>query len=137
KNDGVHYNLKLHFADNVFGNWQPHPKNPVKTDIRCARPAGNIFVHNGEIFRPSMDYSEKVEGRIVINKILKLSKTDFKEEKFCIVNPYTDTFFSDKIHTLSQVGQFTIIDGAKELFVPGNIHALKYKLVSLLGKLTK
>ncbi len=137
KNNGAHYNLNIFYADNIFGDWQKHPKNPVKTDIRSARPAGSIFTKNGSIFRPSMDYSEKVEGRIVINKVLKLSETDFKEEKNCVINPYTNTYFSDKIHTLSETGPYTIIDGAKELFVLGNIHALKYKLISLFGKLKK
>lgn len=137
KQDGAHYNLNIFYAENLFGEWKKHPKNPVKTDFRSARPAGTIFRHEGEIYRPSMDYSEKVEGRIIINKILKLTKTDFKEENTCTINPYQNTYFSDKIHTLSQTGDLTIIDGAKELFVLGNIHALKYKLISLLGKIKK
>jgi hypothetical protein len=137
KKSGAHHNLNIFYSDDIFEGWKRHPKNPVKTDIRAARPAGTIFEYNGEKYRPSMDYSEKVEGRIVINKILKLTKTDFKEEKSCTINPYTNTYFSDKIHTLSETGSFTIIDGAKELFVLGNIHALKYKLISLIGKLRK
>ncbi len=137
KQDGAHYNLKIYYSKEIFDGWQPHPKNPVKTDIRSVRPAGTIFRKDGAIYRPSMDYSEKVEGRIVINKILKLTKTDFKEEETCTINPYQNTYFSDKIHTLSETGQYTIIDGAKELFVLSNVHALKYKLVSLLGKLKK
>ena len=137
KNNGPHYNLNIFFSESIKGEWIKHPKNPVKTDIRAGRPAGSIFEKNNEIFRPSMDYSEKVEGRIVIIKILKLTKTDYKEEEKCTINPYTDTYFSDKIHTLSETGQFTIIDGAKELFVLGNIHALKYKLISLFGKLRR
>lgn len=137
KNNGAHWNLNIFYAKNVFGPWKRHPKNPVKTDIRSARPAGSVFSKNGDIFRPSMDYSEKVEGRIVINKILKLTETDFKEESICTINPYQDTYFSDKIHTLSEAGSFTIIDGAKELNVLTNFHALKYKIISLIGKLKK
>ena len=135
KNSGAHYNLNIFYANDIFGNWQPHPKNPVKTDIRSARPAGSIFLHEGKIFRPAMDYSQKVEGRIKINSILKLTPTDFEEEVYCTVNPYTDTFFSDKIHTLSQTGPYTIVDGAKELFVFSSKEALQYKIYSRIKKL--
>ena len=76
----------------------------------------------------------KLDPRFKINH---RSSSDYKEENNNIVNPYADTYFSDKIHTLSQAGKYTIIDGAKELFVLGNIHALKYKLISLKGKLKK
>ena len=134
---GHNCNLNIHFTKDLFGEWIAHPKNPVKTDIRSARPAGTIFSKDGYFFRPSMDYSEKVEGRIVINKIIKLTTTDYKEESIKTIDPYSNTYFSDKIHTLSEAGNFTIIDGAKELFVLGNIHALKYKLISLIRKLNK
>lgn len=135
KNSGPHHNLNIHYSDSVFGPWQEHPKNPVKTDIRSARPAGTIFEHNGDIFRPSMDYSEKIEGRIVINKIVTLTISDFKEEMHNVVDPFKDTLFSDKVHTLSQVGQYTLVDGAKELFIFNNMNAFKYKISRILDKL--
>ncbi len=135
KNMGVHHNLNIHHADTIFGPWQEHPGNPVKTDIRSARPAGTLFKHNGSLFRPSMDYSEKVEGRIVINKILTLTADDFKEEMHNIVYPFKNTFFSDKVHTISEMGPFTLVDGARELFVLSNFHALKYKLNKVLKRL--
>lgn len=137
KNDGVHYNLKIHFAKDLFGPWQPHPKNPVKTDIRAARPAGSIFTHEGAIFRPSMDYSEKVEGRIIINKIHLLSTTDFQEEAHNIINPFPDTFYADKVHTLCAAENFTIVDGAKELFIFNNIHAFRYQVNKQWNKLAR
>lgn len=135
KNSGPHYNLNIHYSDNILGRWRPHPKNPVKTDIRSARPAGTIFKHNDQIFRPSMDYSEKIEGRIVINKIVTLSINEYTEEMHTIINPIKNTPFSDKIHTLSQVGPYTLVDGAKELFVFHTISALKYKFRRALQKL--
>ena len=49
--------LHLYFADSPFGPWNPHPKSPVVSDIRSARPAGRIFRHGTEIIRPSQDSS--------------------------------------------------------------------------------
>lgn len=128
KNSGPHYNLNIHFATDCFGPWEAHPKNPVKTDIRSARPAGTLFEHKGEIYRPSMDYSEKIEGRISINKVELLSKNNFKEEAHQVMQPFEDCYFSDKVHTLSKVGSYTLVDGAKELFIFGNFKAFSYKI---------
>jgi len=137
KSSGRHHHLNIHYAESIFGPWKAHPKNPVKTDIRSARPAGTVFQYNGEVFRPSMDYSEKIEGRIVINKILTLSRVDFKEEAHNIVDPYPNTYFSDKVHTLSKVGPYTLVDGAKELFVFSSFKVFKYKIKRVFARLKR
>ncbi|MBP2664588.1 MAG: glycosyl transferase group 1 family protein, partial [Firmicutes bacterium] len=41
--------LCVFYADSLFGEWQPHRRNPVNQDPRTARPAGNIFFHDGKI----------------------------------------------------------------------------------------
>jgi hypothetical protein len=94
-----------------------------------------MFIHNGGLFRPSMDYSEKIEGRIVINKIVNLTTNEFNERRHIIINPFQNTYYADKVHTLSQVGPYTLVDGAKELFVFSNFKAFKYKIGTVLLKL--
>lgn len=130
--DGPHYNLKVFYADDLYGEWVAHPKNPVKTDIRSSRPAGTIFEKDNVFYRPSMDYSEKVEGRIVINQIVKLTKTDYKEVDAALIEPYTNTKYSDKIHTICKAGNYTVIDSCKETFIFSNIHLLKFTLKKYL-----
>jgi len=137
KHAGPHHNLNIHYSKSIFGPWKEHPKNPVKTDIRSARPAGTLFTFKRELFRPSMDYSEKIEGRIIINRIMTLTIDDFREEVYNIVDPFADTIFSDKTHTLSQMGDYTLIDGAKELFIFSNLSALKYKIKRIYTMLKK
>lgn len=137
KRSGHRYNLNIHHSTSIFGPWREHPKNPVKTDIRSARPAGTLFEYNGAIYRPSMDYSERIEGRIIINKILTLTVRDFKEEVHNSIDPFKDSYFSDKVHTLSQVGSYTLVDGAKELFIFNNFHAFKYKVKRIIAELKK
>lgn len=137
KNSGPHYHLNIHYADSLFGAWHPHPKNPVKTDIRSVRPAGSVFEHNGTLFRPSMDYSEKIEGRISINKIVTLNRVEFKEEMHTIVDPFKNSYFSDKVHTLNKMGAYTLVDGAKELFIFSSFNVFRYKLKRGLARLKK
>ena len=45
--------LHLFHADRLLGDWQPHPRNPVKSDARCARPAGRLFWRDGALYRPA------------------------------------------------------------------------------------
>jgi hypothetical protein len=134
RRDGFRHNLKLYYAEDLFGEWISHPKNPVKTDIRSARPAGTPFRYQGDWYRPSMDYAEKIEGRIYINKVLKLSQTDYDEINVRIIDPYTDNRFSDKIHTLCEAGDYTIIDGGKEAFIFGSIYFLLHKVILVIRK---
>jgi hypothetical protein len=135
RRDGFRHNLKLFYAEDLFSEWVPHPKNPIKTDIRSARPAGTPFLHKGNLYRPSMDYAEKIEGRIFINKVLKLTKTDYEEETVKVIDPYTDTRFSDKIHTLCEAGEYTIIDGGKEAFIFGSVYFALHKVILIFRKL--
>ena len=61
------------------GPWRPHPRNPVKSDARCARPAGRLFWWNGSLYRPSQDCSGQYGSAIVINKVTRLTPTEFAE----------------------------------------------------------
>ena len=137
KRDDVQYNLYLFYSDSISGQWTPHPKNPVKTDIRSARSAGSPFEHQNELYRPGMDYSEKVEGRIVINKIVTLSTTEFEETPIKMVDPYSGSSFPDKIHTLCSAGNYTVIDGAREALIFTDWTFLKYKFALMINKLLR
>ena len=126
------YKLNLFYSDKLKSKqWEAHPQNPIKIDIGSSRSAGTPFEHNDELYRPSMDYSEKIEGRIIINKVIKLTKKEYLEEKFSIITPYKWSKFKDKIHTICKAGNYTIVDGAKEAFIFSNINFLKAKLSSI------
>ena len=135
RRDGFRHNLKLFYTEDLFSDWIPHPRNPVKTDIRSARPAGTPFFFERNWYRPSMDYAEKIEGRIFINKILNLSKTEYEEISVKVIDPYSDTRFSDKIHTLCDAGDYTIIDGGKEAFIFGSIYFVLHKFIKIIKKI--
>ena len=137
KHNGGYYNLNLFYSDHIFEGWKPHPKNPVKTDIRSARPAGTPFTHKGKLFRPSMDYSMKAEGRITINVVEKLSTIDYQESEHGKIDPYSESAYPDKIHTLCRAGEMTIIDGCKEVCIFTNVHMFTYKMRASLRGILK
>lgn len=111
-------NLVLYYAPEPLGPWKPHEQNPVKLDIRSSRPAGTPFVHKGELYRPAQDCSLSYGGGIVINRVLRLSPEEFEETEVARVTSTKDPYFSQGQHTLSSVGDFTLVDGYRLVFSP-------------------
>ncbi len=103
--------LYIYYADNFFGDYRPHVMNPVKIDIRSSRPAGTPFIRDGVLYRPSQDCSRTYGGRVNINKVLKLTPDEFEEVSVGVVEPIKGTPFPKALHTISGVGEFTLIDG--------------------------
>lgn len=129
--------LNIWYSDKMFGVYKPHANNPVKTDIRSARPAGTMFVHNGELYRPAQDCSKTYGGSISINRITDLTPGSFSEEVFSCVKPYGHHNWKKGLHTLSSAGEYTLIDGKRHTFILASfIHQLKRKLLRIGRKNT-
>jgi hypothetical protein len=101
--------LFLFFSDEIFTKeWKPHPKNPIVSDVKKARPAGRIFTSDGKLFRPSQDCSRSYGYGFDLNEILVLSEIDYKEEKVSSVRPWDKMILGT--HTYGAEGKFKIID---------------------------
>ena len=114
---------KLHIlhAPELLGPWTPHPRNPVKIDIRAARPAGKVFEHEDQLYRPAQDCSATYGGAIRLHRITRLTPTDFAEEEISIIAPDARGPYPHGLHTLTTMGNSTIIDGKRFVFSPFGI----------------
>lgn len=110
--------LYVWHADDLVGPWQPHAVNPVKSDVRSARPAGTPFIYEGELFRPAQDCSETYGGRIVLNRVATLTPVKFQEEQVRILEPQKGSEFPSGMHTLCAMGDSTLIDLKRDIFQP-------------------
>ena len=108
-------NLFAWHASSPLGPWSEHHNNPIKTDIRSARPAGAPFRHEGRLYRPGQDCSESYGGRVALNRIVELTPYRFKEELASFVEPYGKSPYPHGLHTLSGAGGITVIDGRRDL----------------------
>lgn len=112
------HNLCLYIwhAAELMGDWQPHPLNPVKMDVRTSRPGGTPFVHEGRLYRPVQDCSGTYGGRIGLTRVDVLTETDFQETLIRYVEQPPGSPFPDGLHTLSAVGDYTVLDGKQITF---------------------
>ncbi|HEY2590440.1 MAG TPA: hypothetical protein VGI35_02520 [Steroidobacteraceae bacterium] len=115
---GANCELHLYYAEALAGPWQPHAANPVKVDIRSARPAGTPFWKDGAFYRPAQDCSGTYGRRVVINRVTRLSARCFEEEPAAVVDPPITGIYRAGLHTVSALGQMTLIDAKRHIFVP-------------------
>jgi hypothetical protein len=113
---GANSELHLWFAEALEGPWTVHPGNPVKIDVRSARPAGSPFYIDGVLYRPAQDCSSTYGARVMINRVLELTRTGFREEVAAAVNPDPKGKYPAGLHTLSAMGERTLVDGKRSVF---------------------
>lgn len=106
----LHDELHVFFADCLKGDWRPHRGNPVKSDVRSARPAGKLFLHGGALYRPAQICAPLYGSGISINRVLHLSPQAYLEREEERISPAQDTGILG-IHTLNRAGELSVLDG--------------------------
>ena len=95
--------------DPLSNDWTPHPMSPVVSDVRRARPAGRLFSHRGQLYRPSQDSSRGYGYGVRMNRVVDLSKSSYREEEVGWLGPeWRDDIRG--IHTWSHEPGLTVVD---------------------------
>jgi len=117
--------LSLFCANTIFDDWQAHPKNPIVSDITNSRPAGNLFIYNGEVIRPSQNSFDRYGQALVFNKITCLTEHDYQEVKIDEIHP---NWYPENLccHTYNGNEEIEVIDG---LLTNKNVLNLYRKMV--------
>jgi hypothetical protein len=102
--------LFLFSADSLTGPWTPHPKNPVVSDVRRARPAGRLFERDGRLIRPSQDCSWRYGSAIVLNEVTTLTGDDYAEVELGRIDPKWGKGNLGS-HTYNFDGDIEVVDG--------------------------
>jgi len=69
----------LFHSEALIDGWQPHPSNPIVSDVRNARPAGALFEADGKLYRPAQDSSVRYGYGLNLNLVEELSTTAYRE----------------------------------------------------------
>lgn len=126
--------LFVSYADTPYGPWLPHALQPVKRDPSSSRSGGTPFVHEGRLYRPAQDCSKVYGGRIVINEVTVLTPDEFVEKEVAVVEPDKSGPYPDGLHTLSSLGNLTLIDSKREKFI---LAALVRSTTAFIRKICK
>ena len=101
--------LHLFHAERLGGEWTPHRQNPVRSDARCARPAGQLYWRNGALHRPAQICVPLYGAGLSINRVLRLTPTQYAERQVERILPSrADGLLG--VHTVNRAGDLTVVD---------------------------
>ncbi|MDR5759814.1 hypothetical protein [Caballeronia sp. LZ035] len=100
--------LHLYNAPTPFGPWHPHPGNPIVSDCRRARMAGNIFRDDeGRLVRPAQDCEREYGAAVWFCEITKLDMREYAESPIRVKHAAPG---QSGLHTWNQAGDITVVD---------------------------
>jgi len=102
--------LFVFYADALCGPWQPHAANPVKSDIRSARPAGRFFRHGDLLIRPAQNCSRRYGGSVSLCEVLELTPSTYRERVIQELHPGWVPG-NARFHTVSASEHLEFLDG--------------------------
>lgn len=102
--------LHVFHADDLLDKWQPHAANPVKSDVRSARPAGALFSRDGALYRPAQIGVPLYGSGVSINRVLRLTPDEYLEREVQQILPRHPGNVLG-LHTVNRAGRFSVIDG--------------------------
>jgi hypothetical protein len=101
--------LHLYHAERLLGEWTPHPRNPVKSDARCTRPAGRLYWHGGALYRPAQICVPRYGAGLSLNRVLRLTPEHYAERQVERIVPPPESGLLG-VHTVNRAGAFTVVD---------------------------
>jgi hypothetical protein len=101
--------LFLFYSESLVGDWKFHPTNPISTDIRNNRGAGNVFRSAGRLIRTSQSCCPIYGYSFSFNEITELSQERYAEKQLRTITPWGELC---AVHTYNRAGNVEVIDGA-------------------------
>jgi hypothetical protein len=109
--DGAEVNDELHLfsADRLLGEWKPHRRNPVRSDVRGARPAGRLFARGGSLWRPGQVCAPLYGAGIALHRVTRLTQDEYAEEEVRRIAPVAGEGVLG-LHTINRAGDLQVTD---------------------------
>jgi len=102
--------LFIYYSDSLLGPWKEHTQNPVISDVRRSRGAGQIFKWKDQIIRPGQDCSTRYGYAINLNQITKLTKSEFEEKTIDRLEPHMIGCGALATHTFNFNERWSVLD---------------------------
>jgi len=108
--------LYIYHAESLESEFTPHVLNPIAVDDNASRNAGELFVVNDQLYRPSQNPSNRYGGSIVISKVEAISESEYKQEFEFEIFP--ELPYDRGLHNISFTGDMIVFDGKRRLSSP-------------------
>jgi hypothetical protein len=105
----IHDELHLYSSDKLLGDWKPHRANPVKSDVRSARPAGRLFWSGNRLYRPGQICAPLYGSGVSLNRVTCLTADEFSEEEDSRIVP-SEAGGMLGLHTINRAGNLSVAD---------------------------
>ena len=107
---GAEFNdeLAIYSSESLLGEWRPHRRNPVKSDVRSARPAGRLFRRGDGLYRPGQICTPLYGSGIALHRVTRLTADEYAEEETARIVPQDARTLG--IHTFNRAGELTVAD---------------------------
>lgn len=106
--------LFIFYANSLWDEFVPHILNPISTGLKSYRSAGQVFIENSALYRPTQNLENSYGGSIVINEIKTLSETGYESDFFFEILPKSP--YQSGIHTISFEEGLVVVDGKRKIF---------------------
>jgi hypothetical protein len=104
----IHDELHVFTSDTLLGEWTPLAGNPVKSDVRGARPAGRLFTEAGVLYRPSQICAPLYGAGIALQRVTRLDERFEEREERRIVPASGEGVLG--LHTINRAGDLSVTD---------------------------
>jgi hypothetical protein len=104
--------LHVWHADDPRGPWAEHAANPIVSDVRSARPAGQLFSWHGALVRPGQECAPDYGAAVRFRAVERLTPTEYVERPLGRLGP-TWHGALDRTHTFNSAGGWQVVDGRR------------------------
>jgi len=126
--DGMLNDLYIYYSDSLEEEFKPHALNPIPVSSKNCRSAGNLFIVNGQLYRPTQNLEIRYGGSIIINKISELSEHSFKSDPDFELLP--EAPYLEGMHNISFGNNLIVVDGKRRTHSPITpVHRLLKKVL--------
>lgn len=96
----------------LFGDWRLSKEQKIAYGPYNSRGGGSVFESGGELYRVTQNCKDSYGQGVVINRIINLSDTDYREEAVREISAESMGFRG--FHTLTEWGPYTLVDKQAE-----------------------
>ena len=113
--------LHLFHGPSPFGPWQAHPANPIVSDCRRARMAGNIVRDSsGRLIRPAQNCEREYGAALCFCEITELSPLKYAETPILVKDAPSAR---SGLHTWNRTGDVTVVDIKMNVYIRAKAQA--------------